>query len=326
MKILYGIQLTGNGHITRSIRIIEALRANGFNVDIITSGTNSQLSLPFEVKKQFQGLSFFYNSKGGINWIKTILSLKLKQFIKDLKYDISDYDIVISDFEPVAAWSAKKYKIKSIGIGNQYLFISNKTPRPLYRDIFSEFFIKYFAPCQNNIGINYEKYDDFITLPIINESLLNSKPKNNKFFLVYLPSMSSDFICKEINKYGFNNWKVYSGDVFEDKTNGIVKLRKLDKDNFAKDLLNCSGVITASGFSTTSEALVLGKKLWSIPIKGQYEQTCNAVSLKNMGIFTEDLNSDSILNWVFNYKSIKYDWVDPIDEIIEKIKYYGEKS
>ena len=45
-----------------------------------------------------------------------------------------------------------------------------------------------------------------------------------------------------------------------------------------------------------------------------------------MGIFTEDLNSDSILNWVFNYKSIKYDWVDPIDEIIEKIKYYGEKS
>lgn len=324
MKILYGIQLTGNGHITRSVRIIEALRANNFTVDIITSGTNSQLSLPFEIKKQFLGLSFFYNKKGGIDWIKTILSLKLKQFIKDLKYDISDYDLIISDFEPVSAWSAKKYKIKSIGIGNQYSFISNKTPRPFYKDLFSELFIKYFAPCDKNIGINYEKYDDFITLPIINESLLNKKIKDNKFFLIYLPSMSSEFICKEINKYGFGNWKVYSGDVSENKTDGIVKLRKLDKDNFTKDLLNCSGVITASGFSTTSEALVLGKKLWSIPIKGQYEQLCNAKSLKKMGIFTKDLNNDTLFEWIYNYRSIDYNWNDPIDEIIKKIHNYAK--
>ena len=324
MKILYGIQLTGNGHITRSIRIIEKLKEVGFDVDIITSGTNSQLSLPFEIKKQFDGLSFFYNKKGGINWLKTILSINLKVFLKDLNYDVSDYDLVISDFEPVSAWSAKRYKIKSIGIGNQYSFLSNKTPRPRFKDIFSELFIKYFAPCKENIGINYERYDSFITLPIINESLLNKEVSDNKFFLVYLPSMSSKFISDEIKKYGFHSWKVYSNDVKKDTNNGIVKLRKLDKDNFTNDLLNCSGVITASGFSTTSEALVLGKKLWSIPIKGQYEQLCNAKSLKKMGVFTEDLNKKTIFDWLFKYKSIKYNWNDPIDEIIEKIKIYGK--
>ena len=324
MKILYGIQLTGNGHITRSIKIITALKSAGFDVDIITSGTNSQLKLPFEIKKQFQGLSFFYNKKGGIDWIKTLLSLKLKQFLSDLKYDVSSYDLVISDFEPVSAWSAKKYNKKSLGIGNQYSFRSKKTPRPFFKDIFSELFIKFFAPCKEHIGINYEKYDKFITLPIINDDFLNKKVTDKKFYLIYLPSMSSKFISDQINTYGTGNWKVYSPDVLKDVTDGIVKLKKLDKEKFSKDLLNCSGVITASGFSTTSEALVLGKKLWSIPIKGQYEQLCNAKALKKMGILTDDLNSDKLFEWIYKYKSIEYDWNDPIDEIVKKISDYAK--
>lgn len=324
MKILYGIQLTGNGHITRSIKIITALKSVGFDVDIITSGTNSQLKLPFEIKKQFQGLSFFYNKKGGIDWIKTLLSLKLKQFLSDLKYDVSSYDLIISDFEPVSAWSSRRSNKKSLGIGNQYSFRSNKTPRPFFKDIFSEIFIKFFAPCKEHIGINYKKYDKFITLPIISDDFINRKVADKKFYLVYLPSMSSKFISEQINSYGTGNWKVYSPDVLKDSSDGIVKLKKLDKEKFSKDLLDCSGVITASGFSTTSEALVLGKKLWSIPIKGQYEQLCNAKALKKMSVFTDDLNNDNIFEWIYNYKSIKYDWNDPIEDIVKKISDYAK--
>jgi len=324
MKILYGIQLTGNGHITRSIKIIDALKSEGFDVDIITSGTNSQLKLPFEIKKQFQGLSFFYNKKGGIDWIKTLLSLKLKQFLSDLKYDVSSYDLIISDFEPVSAWSARRSNKKSLGIGNQYSFRSSKTPRPFFKDIFSEIFIKFFAPCKEHIGINYKKYDEFITLPIISDDFINKKVTDRRFYLVYLPSMSSKFISEQINTYCVGNWKVYSPDVLKDSTDGIVKLKKLDKEKFSKDLLNCSGVITASGFSTTSEALVLGKKLWSIPIKGQYEQLCNAKALNKMGVFTDDLNNDNIFEWIYNYKSIKYDWNDPIEDIVKKISDYAK--
>ena len=324
MKILYGIQLTGNGHITRSIKIITALKSAGFDVDIITSGTNSQLKLPFEIKKQFQGLSFFYNKKGGIHWIKTLLSLKLKQFLSDLKYDVSSYDLIISDFEPVSAWSARRSNKKSLGIGNQYSFRSKKTPRPFFKDIFSEIFIKFFAPCKEHIGINYKKYDEFITLPIISDDFINKKVTDKRFYLVYLPSMSSKFISEQINTYCVGNWKVYSPDVLKDSTDGIVKLKKLDKEKFSKDLLNCSGVITASGFSTTSEALVLGKKLWSIPIKGQYEQLCNAKALNKMGVFTDDLNDDNIFEWIYNYKSIEYDWNDPIKDIVKKISDYAK--
>lgn len=324
MKILYGIQLTGNGHITRSIKVISTLKENGFDVDIITSGSNSQLKLPFEIKYKFDGLSFYYNNVGGINWLKTILKLNIRKFFNDLNYDVSEYDLIISDFEPISAWSAKRQNKKSIGIGNQYSFISKKTPRPFFKDIFSELFIRYFAPCKEHIGINYEKYDNFITLPIINDDLIDKKIKDDKFYLVYLPSMSSEFISEQINKYNCDNWKVYSPDVEKDRTDGIVKLKKLNKEKFTKDLLNCTGVITASGFSTTSEALVLGKKLWSIPIKGQYEQLCNAKSLKKMKVFTEELNSDNIFEWIYNYDKIEYDWCDPINDIIKKIKEYAK--
>jgi predicted glycosyltransferase len=43
------------------------------------------------------------------------------------------------------------------------------------------------------------------------------------------------------------------------------------------------GVITGGGFETPAEAMYLGKKIITIPIKGQYEQYCNAEALKKFG-------------------------------------------
>ena len=48
MKILYGIQATGNGHITRSIEIIEhlALEPEIEKIDVVISGNNADIKLP----------------------------------------------------------------------------------------------------------------------------------------------------------------------------------------------------------------------------------------------------------------------------------------
>ena len=325
MKILYGIQLTGNGHITRSIQIIKSLKEIGCEVDIITSGSNSQLELPYEIKSRYKGLSFLYNRSGGIDWIKTIRSLGLIQFLKDIEYDASGYDIVVSDFEPISAWSAKKHKKPSIGIGNQYSFMSENIPRPNRRSIISEIFLNRFAKCDHNIAINYQRYDDFIELPIISDSLLGKETREDDFYLVYLPSISTERIVREL-KSANQNWRIYSPDVKEDYVDGIIELKRPNKEEFAKDLLRCKGVITAAGFSTTSEALVLKKKIWSIPIKGQYEQECNALALKGMGIFTEDLSVESIVKWIECYEKIDYDWKNPIDEIVKKIISHNGKN
>ena len=326
MKILYGIQLTGNGHITRSSQLIKSLIENGFDVDVITSGNNSQLNIPFKIKKHFGGLSMYYGSKGSIDWMETFKQSNVKQFFKDIKYDVSGYDMVISDFEPISAWSAKKHRIKSIGFGNQYSFISNNLPRPSIKDKIAETFLKRFAKCDYNIGLSYEIYDDFMYKPLINENLIDKELNDNNFYLIYLPSLPVDTILNELDDFKDYNWKIYSPNIKIDSTKDNIELRKPNKDEFTNDLLNCSGIITASGFSTTSEALILNKKLWSIPITGQYEQLCNAISLRKMGVLTEKFRKEFIYNWITHYKEINYNWEDPTKDIIQKIIKIHEKS
>jgi hypothetical protein len=56
-----------------------------------------------------------------------------------------------------------------------------------------------------------------------------------------------------------------------------------------------------------------------IPIKGQYEQICNSVALKEMGIFVgNDIND--IKKFINEGIIIDYKWIDPINNIIMAVK------
>jgi len=107
MKILYGVQSTGNGHITRSSKIVQRLSKSGCRVDIITSGNNSKVNFPFPIKYNLRGLTFYYDGIGQIDYWKTFKQLKLLQLMRDVKLDISSYDLIVSDFEPISAWAAE---------------------------------------------------------------------------------------------------------------------------------------------------------------------------------------------------------------------------
>jgi uncharacterized protein (TIGR00661 family) len=316
MKILYGIQLNGNGHITRSVELITKLKSSGYEVDVISSGNNSNLDLPFN-HKHFDGFSIFFSDLGTIDWIKTIKNANLIKLIKDSMLDVTEYDLVISDFEPISAWSAKKCGVKSIGIANQYSLISDKTPK--IKGFLSLKFIRNFAPCDEYIALSYKRFDYFIYQPFISDYFLKNKVRDNKFFLIYLPSYNLEFILKELSIFKQYKWRVYSN---EEHSNDLknIKIIKLNKEKFQKDLINCSGVITASGFSTTSEALILNKKMWSIPIQNQYEQLSNSLLLNQMGVFIDKFNSENLDIWLNHYKKVDYQWENPIDEILLKIK------
>ena len=319
MKILYGIQLNGNGHITRSTQIVNSLRSLNIEVDVITSGENYQIDVPFTVNNHFKGVSIYYDKKGKVDWVKTFRKVDFSALLKDIIYDSSTYDLVISDFEPISSWSARINNIKSIGFGNQYSFMSNNLPRPKRKDFLSESFIKEFAKCKYNIGLGYDVYDDFIFKPIINDSILDKAVVDEDFYLLYLPSLPLKYIMESLNNFRDLRWKIYSPHIINNGSIGKIEFNSLDKNKFQNDIVRCKGIITASGFSTTSEALILNKKLWSIPIKGQYEQICNSVALKKMGVFTEDFTNKSINKWIYECDKINYQWENPIDDIIKKI-------
>ena len=64
LKILYAIQGTGNGHISRSRDVIAELRKS-VEVDIMVSERQHEIDLGFEVKYNLRGLGFVFGKTAG---------------------------------------------------------------------------------------------------------------------------------------------------------------------------------------------------------------------------------------------------------------------
>jgi uncharacterized protein (TIGR00661 family) len=107
MKILYAIQGTGNGHISRAAEIIPHLHKYS-DCDVLISGYQNEVEPDFPVKYRLKGLGFVFGKNGGVDVRSTIKSANLKGFLKEIhSVPVEEYDLVINDFEPVTAWACK---------------------------------------------------------------------------------------------------------------------------------------------------------------------------------------------------------------------------
>jgi uncharacterized protein (TIGR00661 family) len=317
MKILYGIQTTGNGHITRSVRIIKKLESEGHQVDIITSGPKNNLLKNLKTR-HYKGFTFKYNGDGTVNYLKTILTSNLLQFFKDVKsLNLEDYEMIITDYDPITSWAALLKEKCYISISNQSSFYSKKIPRPKSVDIFSEFGIKWLAPAQCPIGINYDNYDDFIFKPLLREDILNAKVSDKGYYLIYLPQIKLNKIIKECRENPLQNFIIFA-DVEKKFTQKNCEVHPINYGDFSFYLINCHGVVCSGGFQTTSEALYLQKKLMVVPVKGQWEQKCNSESLSRKGIWVSEFKE--LKSFIKSNKVVVPKWEDPIDSLMNKIR------
>ena len=77
MKILYAIQGTGNGHISRAVQLDPYLKKYG-EVDYFLSGSNIQLNTHLPIKYRSKGLSLFYKNTGGLDYLKMLQSFSFQ--------------------------------------------------------------------------------------------------------------------------------------------------------------------------------------------------------------------------------------------------------
>jgi uncharacterized protein (TIGR00661 family) len=163
MKILYAIQGTGNGHLSRAVDIIPELKKYG-TLDLFVSGAQAEIALPYPVKFKSKGLSFYFGKSGGINFLKTFQKNSSKEVLKEIKnFPVEKYDIVVNDFEPITAWACKKKEVRIASLSHQAALLSKKTPRPKFVDPFGEWMIKNYAPVKKYIGFHFEEYDKNIS-------------------------------------------------------------------------------------------------------------------------------------------------------------------
>ena len=323
MKILYAVQGTGNGHITRAIEIIPYLKQKG-EVDILVSGIQSDIELPFEVKYRFKGMSFIFGKKGGVDFWKTFVKLNSIKLIKEIKkLDLKPYDLIISDFEPISCWAAIKSKKECIGLSNQVATLHPLAPKPKKNDIIGKLVLQNYAPTTYNYGFHFKRLDGTIFTPIIRKQVRELTPSNEGHYTVYLPSYDDSQILKWLKKMPAINWQVFSKNSKKDIQIKNIRITPINTDLFLKSMASAEGVLCNAGFGTASEALFLKKKLMVIPMKKQLEQAYNAQMLQEMGVAViKKLNADTIpkiRKWLNDDTIVAVDYPDNTEEIVSLI-------
>jgi uncharacterized protein (TIGR00661 family) len=305
MKIFYGVQGTGNGHITRARVMARELAAAGLDVTFQFTGRPAEKYFDMEIFNGYQvkeGLTF-NTSKGEVSYLKTAMEASPIQFFKDISsLDLSAYDLVISDFEPVTAWAAKKQKIKVLGIGHQYAFL-HQIPRK-GGDPIANKVMQYFAPATIGVGLHWHHFGQPILPPIIETPEFPKQTQANKI-IVYLPFEDPLAVINLLCPFENYEFHIYSPEAIVSKYKHII-CKTLSRQGFQQDLYDSVGIISNAGFELASESLQLGKKILVKPLHSQMEQISNAAALTELGYghTMYDLNSGVIEDWLHNPHAI----------------------
>ncbi len=300
-KIFYSMAGEGRGHASRAFTLIESLK-HKYDIHVYAPNHAFELLNPIyrktDVKiKKIPGLIFHYNNRKEIDYVKTFSeSIKfLYNTPKTLRHLYKDFEkynpeMVITDFESILPKAAEKFHIPYISINHQHFLtyyklddlpseLRNKAAvvSPLLNlfhmnqisTIISAFYFPELKPVS---GRNIHQVGVFI-----NKNILDARPRNKGFVLVYLRRFLSKKVMHSLENCG-EKVKIYCSHEHSDYKN--IKFKKISQQGFAEDLANCSILVTTAGNQLVGEALYLGKKIIVIPEPNNFEQEINGFFLE----------------------------------------------
>jgi len=323
MRVLYAIQGTGNGHLSRARDIIPVLQKK-HEVEILVSGSHAEVELPFPVKYRFNGLGFIFGANGGIDILETYKKNYIKVLLTEINsLPVNDYDLVINDFEPVSAWACYLKNKKCISVSHQAAVLNKEAPQPKDIDILGKAILKNYAPSSVKYGFHFKAYAGNIFTPVIRKQVRAQTVLNHGHYTVYLPAYDDQRIRNVLQLCGNTRWQVFSKHNKTVIRENNISIRPISNDAFIESMATSEGVLCGAGFETPAEALYLKKKLMVIPMKGQFEQQCNAAALNEMGVpvirSLKPEYADEIIKWIANGQHIEVNYPDSTEEIIDKI-------
>ena len=211
MKVLYAIQGTGNGHLSRARDIIPSLQKNNIELDLLVSGTQADIKLPYPVKYQLSGWSFIFGKKGGVDMWRTYAKTNSARIKKEIKsVPVAAYDLVINDFEPISAWACKAKNLPCIALSHQAAVLSRHAPKPKQKDHLGKLILEKYAPSTTQYGFHFKAYDDRIFTPIIRQDIRSTTRTLGEHYTVYLPSYSDEKLLKMLSQIKDVKWQVFS--------------------------------------------------------------------------------------------------------------------
>jgi len=327
-KVLYALCGTGQGHMTKAMSMMSEMKRR-YNVEYLVSSLNNPLL--FEVDHILTGATFYFKN-GGLDILETYRRMSVENIFSEvMELDLSEYDMVINDHEPVSAYASYHTNYKNIfTLSHQASFAYKETPRPkvpmkrIHEKILAEYVLKTYAKnsLSRTLGLHFQKYNNNIFYPLLREQVLKMKPSLGKDCLVYLPKENSKDLLNLFSRFKGQSFKIFDPKATKDiEEYDNVTFLKTDNNKFLDVLETCSMGIVNSGFELPSEMLYLGKKIMTIPQKRQYEQECNAAALMKMGIETKSrLSNKTLSDFIFSNRKVFKQKVSSPAEILDEIE------
>ena len=282
MKILYGVQATGQGHISRARAMAAALARHDVEVTWLFSGRSAERLFDMEPFGDFEhrrGLTFATRA-GRIRYLDTVTGNNIVEFWRDIRQlDLSPYDTIVTDYEPVTAWAARLAGRPCIGIGHQYAF-GDRTP-VAGGDWLSRRIMRAFAPVSVPLGLHWHPYAGNVLPPILDLPALPGGQRA-QHILVYLPFEDQERVTQWLQQFPDRTFIQYASGL-DHEMRGNVRRHPTSIASFKRHLAGSVGVICNSGFELISECLQWQKPVLTRPLAGQMEQLSNALALQQLG-------------------------------------------
>lgn len=339
MKILFGVQTEGNGHITQAIATKQYLQSQGIEVTTAFAakkkrGLSKYFTDEFNVV-DYDGFDFVFDSVGRVVIWKTILNNTFElprlivSFIKICNIIRKEKpDAIFNYYEPLIGLTALFFKnIKYVSFGHQYAMDSIIYPKIngyIIQKLFLNIINKITSIRSKIVALSYYEFNDDVMIaspPILRSESYSVSHKQEDFVLVYL--MNEDMLPQLINqaeKYPDINIHCFTKLTKQYDELPNLKLFNLDGKLFQEKMKVCKAVVCSGGFETSAEAIYQNKPLLMIPMPNHYEQhaNCNDAYLSSYAIYSESIDLSKIPKYQLGNKK----WFDTYQYVLQRVLYY----
>ncbi|WP_200976254.1 glycosyltransferase family protein [Echinicola sp. 20G] len=331
MKFIFIVQGEGRGHMTQAISLFDQLTKLGHEVSDVLIGRSNRRTLPQFVKEniktniiQFDSPNFITDQKEkSINISKTLRYnfLKTGRFYNSLKLidqtvQQSQPDVIVNFYDLLAGIYNFIFRPKSSfwAIGHQYLIYHPEFPfasgSPIQKVLFKfNTWItalnadKLLALSFRNLNSGHSKKLSVLP-PLLRPQVKALDAQKGDFILTY---MVNSGYAEEAIAFAKKNPHIKI-EAFWDKKDmpnpympsANLTFHQINDVLFLEKMASCKGLISTAGFESICEAMYFGKKVMMIPVKGQYEQACNALdaSISEAGILHHEFDFEKFDNFL----------------------------
>jgi len=355
LKFIFIVQGEGRGHMTQAISLFQILHNNGHEISHVIVGKSKRRELPaffissikapitqlespnFITDKQSKSVSIFRTLVVNLSRAGTFLK-SVRSIDKIIEEGRPDTVINFYDFLGGLYFIRKKRKVKHVALAHQFLLNHSEFEFPKGRiyDRISLLVGNRLAgyKAEKLLCLSFQEMQDeskkklHIVPPLLRDEVKKSNPQKGKHFLVY---MVNHGYSEQVQAFHIEHPEVPIHCFWDKKdapkvhrVDETLTFHTLDDKKFISYMASCKGYLTTAGFESVCEAMYLGKPVLMVPVKGHYEQSCNAVDAQKAGagISSKTFDLELLLDYLPSHEDVMRpfrEWTSKTEEMFLKL-------